>query len=235
VIDTEHDVAGCRRAHARLLDHLAHLSDEDAAAPSLLPGWTVAMLVTHLARNADSHRGMVEGAAVGEPRRQYPSAESRDADIALGRGRAAGEVVADLRGAVDALDAAWAALPEARWSGHALTTDGLPNLVADLPFQRWREVEVHLVDLGLGFTHHEWDPAYVATELEQCVGALDDRLAIGTGVSLTASDLGRTWAAGAERVTMRVEAPAADLVAWLLGRRTDGFPEIGPWAYTRRS
>ena len=83
MIDTEHDLAGCRRSHARLLDHLAHLTDEDAAAASLLPGWTVAMLVTHLARNADSHRGMFEGAAVGEPRQQYPSAEARDADIAL--------------------------------------------------------------------------------------------------------------------------------------------------------
>ena len=235
MIDTEHDLAGCRRSHARLLDHLSHLTDEGAAAASLLPGWTVAMLVTHLARNADSHRGMFEGAAVGEPRQQYPSAEARDADIALGRDRSAGEVVDDLRSSISALEAAWDALPDERWSGHALTTDGLPNLVADLPFQRWREVEVHLVDLGLGFTHHEWDEQYVLTELEQCVGALDDRLSIGTGASLTASDLGRTWTAGADRVTMQIEAPSRDLVAWLLGRRTDGFPEIGPWTYTRRS
>jgi maleylpyruvate isomerase len=234
VIDTDQDLAGSRRSHARLLDHLSHLSDEDAAAPSLLPGWTVAMLVTHLARNADSHRGMFEGAAVGEARQQYPSAAARDADIALGRGRSAEEVVADLRASVGALESAWDALPEERWSSHALTTDGLPNLVADLPFQRWREVEVHLVDLGLGFTHHEWDEQYVSTELDVSVGALDDRLSIGTGVVLSAPDVGRTWTAGAERVTMQVEAPSRDLLAWLLGRRTDGFPEIGAWTYTRR-
>ena len=67
------DIDGCTRSHARLLDELARLDDETAQRPSLLPGWDVAMLVTHLARNADSHSGMVEGAAAGEARQQYPS------------------------------------------------------------------------------------------------------------------------------------------------------------------
>ena len=150
MIDTEQDLAGCRRSHARLLDHLARLSDEDAGAPSLLPGWTVAMLVTHLARNADSHRGMFEGAAVGEARQQYPSAEARDADIALGRGRSADEVVADLRASVGALESAWDALPEERWSTHALTTDVHPD-GEEIAEARWFErAELRsLVDAGV--------------------------------------------------------------------------------------
>jgi maleylpyruvate isomerase len=235
MIDTEHDLAGCRRSHARLLDHLARLDDETAGQPSLLPGWTVAMLVRHLARNADSHRGMFEGAAVGEVRKQYPSTPERDADIERGRGLPAADVVADLTAAIAALDAAWDALPAERWSSFASTTGGEPNPVADLPFQRWREVEVHLVDLGLGFTHHEWDEAYVVAELDQSVAVLDGRLPAGTGAALTATDLGRRWTAGAERVTMQVEAPARDLLAWLLGRRTDGFPELAPWSWSKRA
>lgn len=228
------DIAGCTRSHARLLDQLAPLDDEAAQRPSLLPGWDVAMLVTHLARNADSHTGMLKGAAAGEVRRQYPSQERRDADVEAGRGRPAGVAVADLRAAVGRLEAAWASLPDEAWGRMASTTGGDPNPVADLPFQRWREVEVHLVDLGTGFTHHEWDAGYVEAELEASVAVLGDRLASGTGAALTATDLGRRWTAGADRVTMQVEAPARDLLAWLLDRRTDGFPEIGPWKWTVR-
>jgi maleylpyruvate isomerase len=229
------DIDGCTRSHARLLDELSRLDDETASRPSLLPGWDVAMLVTHLARNADSHSGMVEGAAAGEARQQYPSHEARDADIEAGRGRPAGEAVADLRASIARLEAAWAVLDEAAWGREARTTGGAPNPVADLPFQRWREVEVHLVDLGIGFTHHEWDPAYVAAELDASVAVLDDRLPAGTGAALTATDLGRRWTAGVDRVSMQVEAPSRDLLAWLLDRRTDGFPELAPWKWTPRS
>ncbi|MCU1483464.1 MAG: hypothetical protein JWN67_210 [Actinomycetia bacterium] len=229
------DIDGCTRSHARLLDELARLDDETAAQPSLLPGWDVAMLVTHLARNADSHTGMVEGAAAGEARQQYPSQEVRERDIEAGRGRPAAEAVADLRSSIARLESAWTALDDEAWARVARTTGGDPNPVADLPFQRWREVEVHLVDLGIGFTHHEWDETYVVAELDASVAVLGDRLAPGTGIALTASDLGRRWTAGAERVTTQVEAPARDLLAWLLDRRTDGFPEIGPWKWTTRS
>ena len=44
-----------RAAHARLLGTVAGIDDDTARRPSLLPGWDVAMLVTHLGRNADGH------------------------------------------------------------------------------------------------------------------------------------------------------------------------------------
>ncbi len=228
------DIAGCTRSHVRLLDELARLDDETAQQPSLLPGWSVAMLVTHLARNADSHTGMVEGAAVGEARTPYPSPERREADIEAGRGRAAAEVVADLRSSIARLEATWAATPDEVWELAATRTDGGPYPIVELPFQRWREVEVHLVDLGVGFTHHEWDEAYVEAELEEAVGSLGERLSPGTGMVVTDTDTGRTWTAGAERTTAQVSAPRRDLLAWLLGRRTDGFPEITAWAWRPR-
>ena len=42
------------------------------ARASRLPGWSRGHLLSHLARNADGVRGMVEGAIVGEEREQYP-------------------------------------------------------------------------------------------------------------------------------------------------------------------
>lgn len=229
------DIAGVVDSHRRLLDTLDRLDDETAQAPSLLPGWDVAMLVTHLARNADSHSGMLEAAARGEQARQYPSLELRDAAIDEGRGRPAAEVVDDLRASVDRLEGLWQSLPADAWARDALTTGGDPNPIADLPFQRWREVEVHHADLGLGFTTGEWDSRYVAAELEASVALLAARLPVGTGILLRASDSGREWTVPAGgRVTAQVESPAHALLAWLLGRDTSGFPELAPWQWAPR-
>lgn len=231
MIDRAGELDGVRRSHARLLEAVAGLDDETASGPSLLPGWTVAMLVTHLARNADSHRGMLEGAARGEVVKQYPSQAARDAAIEASRGRPAAEAAHDLAQAVASLEAAWDALPADRWSFVASTTDGEPNRLLDLPFQRWRESEVHLVDLGIGFTHSAWDAAYVDIELDVAVADVPSRT--NAGLSITATDSGRHWVVG-DRVTTVVEAPATQLLAWLLGRQVDGFPELGPWRWTRR-
>ena len=57
------------------------------------------------------------------------------------------------------------------------------------------------------------------TELEQCVGALDDRLSIGTGASLTASDLGQgsIVEAGIDHVRILKAACAGDRTPVLPG------------------
>ena len=54
------DIAGCTAAHARLLDAIAELGDDDVRRPSLLPDWSIGHVLTHLARNADSHLHMLE-------------------------------------------------------------------------------------------------------------------------------------------------------------------------------
>jgi hypothetical protein len=37
----------------------------------------------------------------------------------------------------------------------------------ELPFLRWRECLVHLVDLNIGYTYEEWPDLYVRRELER--------------------------------------------------------------------
>ena len=39
--------------------------------------------------------------------------------------------------------------------------------MADLAFARWREVEVHRVDLGLGYEPEDWPAEYVRLELRE--------------------------------------------------------------------
>jgi hypothetical protein len=60
------DVALATESHARLLAALAPLTDDGARRRSRLPGWTVGHVLTHLARNADSHLRMLEAARRGE-------------------------------------------------------------------------------------------------------------------------------------------------------------------------
>jgi maleylpyruvate isomerase len=171
------DIAGATAAHARLVADLAGLTDEVAARPSLLPGWTVGHVLTHLARNADSQVRMLTAAADGRAVAQYEGgAEERDAAIDAGAGRPAAKLVDDVRTASEALDDLWPSLPDRTWAGHGFNTDGSRRLCVLLPFHRWREVEVHRVDLGIGPTWDDWSDDYVARELPRALATLPHRL-----------------------------------------------------------
>jgi maleylpyruvate isomerase len=91
-------VEGCVTAQAALDRALEGLEDATARNPSLLPGWSVGHLLTHLARNADSVVWRLAGGAGGEQRDQYPGGMTqRHNDIEDGAGRPAGELVLDVR------------------------------------------------------------------------------------------------------------------------------------------
>jgi uncharacterized damage-inducible protein DinB len=63
--ELDRDVAGCANSHQRLLESLDSLTDEQARQPSNLPEWSVGHVLTHIARNADSHVRMLQGAERG--------------------------------------------------------------------------------------------------------------------------------------------------------------------------
>jgi maleylpyruvate isomerase len=194
---------GCRAAHARLLASVDGLDDAAMTRPSRLPGWTVGHVVTHLARNADSHVRMIDGALNGDVADQYEGgAEGRAAEVEAGAGRPATEQLADLVASIEALEAAWARVPSEVWAqGFGRSTRGELLPCADLPFRRWREVEVHHADLGLDIDHSSWTAAYVDTELPLTLAELPARLTLDD-----------------RRV----------LLAWLMGR-TDTPPALPPW------
>lgn len=152
------------------------LTDLTARQPSLLPGWTVGHVLTHVARNAEASVRRVQAAAQGEVVDQYVGgAEGRAAEIDAGAGRAAADLVADVATWSQRLDAAFASFPEDGWARSVRTVDGAEHAVGMLPFRRWREVEVHLVDLGLGFTPDDWSPGLVERALPGLVAGLAAR------------------------------------------------------------
>ena len=165
--DLDDQVAGCAAAHQVLLANIGKTVDEarlDPTEPSLLPGWTVGHVLTHLARNANANQSMIEGAAAGEARPMYPSAQHRNDDINRGASRSAQELLDDLRNAIWSLESCWAQLSEDAWNGHGLVASGqLPIRI--IPMRRWREVEVHHADLGRRFGPSDWSPDYVKYDL----------------------------------------------------------------------
>ena len=222
------------KSHARLAVTLSRLTDADARGASLLPGWSVGHVLTHLARNADSHVRMLEGAALGEVADQYPGGNrQRAADIEAGAGRPAAELVADVTSTAARLEAAMGSTPDEAWrGGWGRVVSGIWPL-AELPFRRWREVEVHHVDLGLGYAVSDWPEEYVDAELPPSLAGLPARLEPGTAVELRAADTGERWLIPEEVATARrsVTAERRVVLGWLIGRVSDPrFPPLGPWA-----
>ncbi len=169
-------IAGGQAAHQRLFSTLDGLDDEKARRPSRLPEWTVGHVLTHLARNADSHVRMLDGARRGEALEQYAGGnEQRAADIEAGATRRADALAADVRSAAVRLEEAWATASPDAWDGHGLAR-GRRWECRQLPFHRWREVELHHVDLGLGYEITDWPDGYVTRELPEALAKLPDRL-----------------------------------------------------------
>lgn len=200
---------GVRAAHARLLETIGGLDDATARAASLLPGWSVGHVLTHLARNAESFVRLADALVAGVPAVQYPGGvEQRAHDIEVGAGRPADVLVADVRATAAALDDAFAALPDGLWDATVRVTLGEARMW-DVPFRRWREVELHHVDLGLGFGFADCSSAYVREELRR------------REMAWRASN--GPFGGGLPEPALRL--PPTRRLAWLVGRfEIDGLP-----------
>lgn len=156
------ELAGVDRAFAVLADAIAPLTDEDARGPSRLPGWSRGHVLTHIARNADGLRRMVEGVARDEVVDQYPGgAEQRANEIEAGADRPVVELRADVAETNELLVAAWADVPDGAWDRMMHARMGLVPARAGVTLRR-REVLVHLVDLDAGVGAGDLPADYLA-------------------------------------------------------------------------
>ena len=156
-----------RDATERVSVVVAELTDDQARGLSRLPGWSRGHVLTHLARNADGIRNMVEGAIVGEERAMYPGgADRRAADIDAGAHRPASELVDDFTRASAALSDAWQRMPDDAWDRLGVTIAYGPTKVRAMLWGRRRELLVHLVDLDLGMTPADLPDEFLTGDAE---------------------------------------------------------------------
>jgi maleylpyruvate isomerase len=155
-------------ATQRLLDTARVITEPDLRAPSLLPGWTRAHILTHVARNADAMRNLLAGVRAGRDRPGYASAEAREAGIEEGAGRPARELTADLADSAMALRTVARQLPDKLWQVPVrMLAEADPYPAAELLTRRLVEVELHHCDLGAGYGPGDWPAAFAGLELAE--------------------------------------------------------------------
>jgi maleylpyruvate isomerase len=205
-------VAGCAESHQWLLQSLDELTDEQCREPSALPGWTRGHVLSHLARNAESHVHVLQCAARGEVGEQYVGgAQARKEGIETHALDSAESLVASVRKSIYALEGQWAATNSEGWQGHGVNSAGASIAMSDIVFLRWREVEVHHADLALDFTFANWNSTYVRMELDRQVMMWRASKPMGlTPVPKIALQL-----------------PPNERLAWFLGRtEVEGLPKV---------
>ena len=218
-------------AERRLLDTLAGLTDDDVRRPSLLPGWTVGHVLSHLARNADALVNLCDWARTGVRKPMYASLEAREADIAEGAPRPVAVQVQDLVAAEARLLERFEDLPDVAWLTEVTWPSGVTRTADQIVVARLNEVEVHHVDLGLGYSFDD-----VPAELrEVLLTYVTTRWPDDVPVVLQSSD--SEWASPARPTGARiVTGGSAALLSWVLGRSdgstlsTDGsLPGVPAW------
>ncbi|WP_237305098.1 maleylpyruvate isomerase N-terminal domain-containing protein [Streptomyces qaidamensis] len=136
------------QAHARALELADQLDGRQKDAASALPGWSRGHVLQHLADNARAFERQALAALRGELIDMYDGGQGkRDQSIEWCRPTLA-ELREDLRLAQQSLEDSWSRLTAADWRrpvrfGRATALD--------TALARWREAEVHAVDLALGY------------------------------------------------------------------------------------
>jgi maleylpyruvate isomerase len=227
------DLRGLEASSNALTRTVDALAPDDYAAPSLLPGWSRAHVVAHVALAGLALAGVVEGAVRGRVVAMYESDEQRDADIEELAGAGPSVLRERYLESVTAFADAVQQMEEEHWSGRILRLPGGPAwpIVTLVPTRR-REVEVHHADLGAGYDPADWPEDFVVELLD--VVTVDHA---GSGpFLLRATDLGREWTVG-EGSGPSVTGTGAALGWWLTGRGggeglvtdAEALPELGAW------
>jgi maleylpyruvate isomerase len=233
--DLGRDLALLQEATNRLVRTVDGLEPEQWAQPSGLPGWTRAHVVAHLALNGEGLAAALRGVVAGEEVPMYASQEARDGDIAELGGADSTELRARLLAGSASYGEAAASVPDERWGTRIERTPGGRTFSAAATVgMRWREVEIHHVDLDAGYQRSSWTPELCANVL----GAMAKRGVGGESFTVRPLDIDGSWGYGdspADGPT--VTGSAADLAWWLTGRgsgdgvssSTGALPEVATW------
>ncbi|MFE7132585.1 maleylpyruvate isomerase family mycothiol-dependent enzyme [Streptomyces sp. NPDC057638] len=212
MIDPQRDLASVRQATERLLTAATDLDNARLAGPSRLPGWSRGHVLAHLSRNADALVNVLEG------RPMYPSAEAREHDIERGSGRPLDVQLADVGDSATAFQAV-AGLP-ADWERVVALRGGVTDRAARIPFRRLIEVELHHVDLDVGYDLEDLPADFTLREIAFLAERFSGHADVPPLRISASGDVGAWFTGGTDGSPITVSGPAPSLLGWLAGRRT---------------
>ena len=221
----------------------ARFSDEDAKAPSALPGWTRGHVLAHLTGISNAMARQLEYAARGEAVELYDGGmEGRNKAIDMAAGHDAATHLADLTAALDRALKAFDALPGVKDSAANRTGWYAPitfrsGVVLDGGLALWRELVIHASDLLTGRGPETWSRPFCEHLFDFLVARVqpDDKLVLQP-LGLQPVSIG-----SGNRSTV-ISGMITDIAAWLAGREptlgslrasaaADGvnLPDLLPW------
>lgn len=207
-----------REGTALLTAVAGRLTGEQFAEPSLLPGWTRAHVVGHVARNAEALGRLAAWARTGVPTPMYAGGEQRAAEIEASATRPPDVLRDELATTAAALDAALSGLDERAWHAQVHSALGRAIPATEIPWLRVREVWLHAVDLAAGVDVDALPAGLVGALLDEVTGVLNTRPGCPP-LRLAPVDGDRILRLGPATTTIvDVTAPAPMLLAWLTGR-----------------
>ncbi|MGW4645755.1 maleylpyruvate isomerase family mycothiol-dependent enzyme [Kitasatospora sp. NPDC004289] len=224
---TAERIAQIKAASDRLGALIAELTDEQAREATELPEWTRGHILAHLAGMGPAFARQAEYALRGEQIAVYDRGPaSRNGLIEANHDKPAQWLRDAFAQGSETLFAAWEKLGEDDWQ---LPSPYRGSLLAT-QLSYWREVELHAVDLGLGYR--------IDAVTDELADHLLQFLAVRlpAGVAAVPGDGGP--AIGDPQATVTVRGTRRELAGWLSGRpaatapTADGsavLPEIGDW------
>jgi maleylpyruvate isomerase len=216
-------IAATREVNQLLTQVVEGLGDGAMRRPSLLPGWSRAHVVTHLARNADALVNLLTWARTGIEHPMYASKADRDADIEEGSHQLPTVLREGLDAAVDRFLTAVTHMDEISWQAEVVLATGRQIDACVVPWLRWQETAVHLIDLDAGTGFADLPAGHVERLLDLVVGELTQRTdtpPVRLRVDL-ADGRQRDWELAGNLLgkdSPGVGGPAPNVLAWLTGR-----------------
>ncbi|GAB3548475.1 maleylpyruvate isomerase [Actinopolyspora lacussalsi] len=226
-----------QQATAGLLSTVEAMDDASVHEPSLLPGWSRAHVISHLARNADGCVNLLTWARTGVEHAMYASRQDRDADISEGSLRNHRLLLEDVAAASGRLAEAFRTLPEPAWYAEVEVAPGKSIPAHRIPRIRLFEVRVHSVDLNHGFGFDDIPREEIEWLLNDAVrqfGGRPDVPPLSLEVEFTDGS-SSVWRLGTPNSPEhRVRGTPAVALGWLLGRTgpqqlAGSPPELPPW------
>ncbi|MDQ0028903.1 maleylpyruvate isomerase family mycothiol-dependent enzyme [Arthrobacter bambusae] len=228
-------LAELHKAAGTVTGVVANLDDADVSAPSELPGWTRGHVLAHIAGIANAMARQLEYAVRGETIELYDGGyEGRTKAIEL----AASHSIAEHREATEAAIArvlrAFDGLVESGWNARITFRNGT---VFDGGLALWRELVIHVTDLGIGRGPEVWSRQFC----EHLFDFLSARVPAEQKFVLQPLGLPQV-VIGTGRQSVAINGMITDIAAWLAGRTptlgslrasadADGvdLPELLPW------